>query len=115
MCNSDGSVNQLCDKSSGNCECLPFVDGLKCSKCQDGYYGFPECQGTWKMNRVQMIMRNLILSCYWFSACECNEDGSHDITCDDDTGVCNCRDNITNDKCDQCTSGFFGFPTCEGK
>ena len=47
MCNSDGSVNQLCDKSSGNCECLPFVDGLKCSKCQDGYYGFPECQGTY--------------------------------------------------------------------
>ena len=47
MCNSDGSVNQLCDKSSGNCECHPFVDGLKCSKCQDGYYGFPECQGTY--------------------------------------------------------------------
>ena len=71
----------------------------------------------WKMNRVLKIMRNFIshLYCYWFSACECNEDGSHDITCDDDTGVCNCRDNITNDKCDQCTSGFFGFPTCEGK
>ena len=47
MCNSDGSVNQLCDKSTGNCECHPFVDGLKCSKCQDGYYGFPECQGTY--------------------------------------------------------------------
>ena len=60
-------------------------------------------------------LSHIYIICYWFSACECNEDGSHDITCDDDTGVCNCRDNITNDKCDQCTSGFFGFPTCEGR
>ena len=71
MCNSDGSVNQLCDKSSGNCECLPFVDGLKCSKCQDGYYGFPECQGTHiiRLEDEQSItdfknLSNIYIICY---------------------------------------------------
>ena len=64
---------------------------------------------------MSKIWSNIYINWYWFSACECNEDGSHDITCDDDTGVCNCKDNVTNEKCDQCTSSFFGFPACEGK
>ena len=46
--------------------------------------------------------------------CFCNEQGSNDITCDDN-GICSCRVNFTNDKCDTCAAGYFDFPTCEGK
>ena len=49
------------------------------------------------------------------SACECNDDGSRDISCDDDTGKCPCRTNIIGDKCTFCSPGFTGFPNCQGK
>ena len=38
---------------------------------------------------------------------------SNGITCNDN-GVCSCKANIINDKCDACNTGFFNFPTCEG-
>ena len=55
--------------------------------------------------------------CYFIfqiSACNCNGDGSNGITCDD-SGVCSCKANIINDKCDECAPGYSSFPTCEGK
>ena len=51
---------------------------------------------------------------FQFLACNCNEEGSSGITCDDN-GVCSCNANIINDKCDACDAGYFDFPTCEGK
>ena len=51
---------------------------------------------------------------FQFSACNCNAEGSNGITCDDN-GVCTCKANIINDKCDACAPGFFNFPTCPGK
>ena len=48
------------------------------------------------------------------SACECSDDGSRDISCDDDTGKCPCRNNVIGDKCTFCSPGFTGFPNCEG-
>ena len=39
-------------------------------------------------------------------------EGSNDITCDDN-GVCNCKSNIINTKCDTCAAGSFGFPMCD--
>ena len=51
---------------------------------------------------------------FQFSACNCNAEGSNGITCDD-SGVCSCKANIVNDKCDACNAGFFNFPTCSGK
>ena len=51
---------------------------------------------------------------FQFSDCNCTTEGSNGITCDD-TGVCNCKANIVNDKCDECATGYFNFPSCEGK
>ena len=39
-------------------------------------------------------------------------EGSNGITCDDN-GVCNCKSNIINTKCDTCAAGSFGFPMCD--
>ena len=49
------------------------------------------------------------------SACECNEDGSNGLSCDDGTGLCTCKDNVIGDKCTQCAAGYWNFPSCEGK
>ena len=51
---------------------------------------------------------------FQFLACNCTEEGSNSTTCDDN-GVCSCKANIINDKCDVCDNGYFNFPTCEGK
>ena len=51
---------------------------------------------------------------YCFPACNCNEEGSRDVTCDDDTGKCTCKANVIGDKCDFCSPGNFGFPACQG-
>ena len=46
----------------------------------------------------------------YFSDCECNMDGSVDNSCDISTGKCTCKPNVTGDKCDESTDGYFGFP-----
>ena len=46
-CDADGSEDQLCDKESGQCTCRPHVVGLKCKKCEDEYWAFPDCQGRY--------------------------------------------------------------------
>ena len=42
-------------------------------------------------------------------------DGSVDSSCTDDAGVCTCIANVVGDKCDVCATGWYGFPTCQGK
>ena len=37
-------------------------------------------------------------------------DGSVDNSCDINTGKCTCKPNVSGDKCDESTEGFFGFP-----
>ena len=46
----------------------------------------------------------------YFSDCECNMDGSVDNSCDINTGKCTCKPNVSGDKCDESTEGYFGFP-----
>ena len=49
-----------------------------------------------------------------FSACQCSEDGSRDVSCDNNTGKCSCKTNVIGDKCNFCSPGFHTFPICEG-
>ena len=62
------------------------------------------------INLVEKIYHTSFL----FPACDCYVQGSNDITCDDN-GICSCKVNFINDKCDTCAAGYFDFPTCEGK
>ena len=50
-CHQDGSLDDNCD-DAGKCTCKTGIDGViqgfsgeKCGKCDDGFYGFPYCQG----------------------------------------------------------------------
>ena len=42
--------------------------------------------------------------------CNCDPNGSEDLTCDAETGQCHCKCNVIGDKCDTCASGFHNFP-----
>lgn len=39
-CNRLGSVSDRCDEN-GQCACRPGVGGLKCDRCEPGYWGLP--------------------------------------------------------------------------
>lgn len=49
-----------------------------------------------------------------FTACECHDEGSQGVSCDDE-GNCHCKPNFDGMHCDQCKAGFYIFPQCEGK
>ena len=50
-----------------------------------------------------------------FAECLCNEDGSVGIACDENSGKCTCKENMTGDKCDRADDGFYGFPEPIGR
>lgn len=37
--------NQICDQTTGQCQCKAFTDGRICDTCKDGYYKFPDRLG----------------------------------------------------------------------
>ena len=53
-----------------------------------------------------------------FKKCDANchisgSSGSKSTVCDKSTGKCDCNDNVVGDKCTQCESGYWGFPSCQ--
>ena len=49
-----------------------------------------------------------------YLACECNAIGINSETCDAETGQCDCKTNYGQRQCDQCSDGYYSFPTCYG-
>ena len=45
-CNQEGSNSIACD-NEGKCYCKSNIDGDKCDKCINGFFGFPNCQSKW--------------------------------------------------------------------
>ena len=37
-------LHKSCDNDTGKCECKPHIVGSKCDKCEDGYFGWPDCE-----------------------------------------------------------------------
>ena len=111
-----------CDQD-GKCTCKPNITGDKCDQSDPGYYNFPDPKGKSLFSVLGEFVYFLnfprkfrVFSFQFFilpSECECNPDGSMDQNCDDTTGKCTCKEHIVGDKCDQCASGFFGYPQCQ--
>ena len=92
-CDPYGSESLFCHKHTGQCECLKYIIGKKCTKCEEGKYDFEnsQCQKD----------------------CECDMLGSVSKACTN-FGDCTCKKNIVGDKCDQCKVEHWDFPTCKG-
>ena len=46
MCDEHGAVDDLCDATTGKCSCKDSFANDKCSECIEGFFGYPNCQGT---------------------------------------------------------------------
>ena len=102
-CHPEGSDGQDCSLH-GICACKQHVSGEKCDHCQEGYVNFPKCD---KCNGTYFGYPDC-------KECSCSKTGSKNISCNEETGVCDCHENFIGDKCDTCAEGFYGYPTCKG-
>lgn len=70
QCDFQGSLSFECDPFGGQCPCKSGVIGRQCSRCQTGYFGFPDCQ-----------------------PCDCPSTA----LCDPNSGSCICPPRVTGD------------------
>ncbi|XP_041500327.1 laminin subunit alpha-1-like [Microtus oregoni] len=99
-CNCSGNVDPLeaghCDSVTGEClKCLWNTDGAHCERCADGFYG------------DAVTAKNC-------RACNCHENGSLSGVCHLETGLCDCKPQVTGQQCDQCLPGYYGLDTGRG-
>ncbi|KAM8945416.1 usherin [Pelodytes ibericus] len=103
-CTTSGTVNgdMGCEKIGGQCNCKPNIVGRQCNQCKDGFYN------------VQSTDH------YGCQPCKCNRSGTINgsVTCQQNTGQCKCKPNVTGLQCDRCILGFkqhnpLGEESCE--
>nr|XP_033777434.1 agrin isoform X2 [Geotrypetes seraphini] len=99
QCNVHGSYGGTCDPSTGQCSCKPGVGGLKCDRCEPGFWNF------------RGIVTDGKSGC---TPCNCDAMGSVRDDCEQMTGLCSCKMGITGMKCNQCPNGGEpGMSGCE--
>ena len=90
-CSTIGSntTSTVCDHTTGQCQCLPNVEGQQCSQCAPNHYGLSSGSGC--------------------TSCDCHPEGAESSQCDVETGQCSCRLGVTGRACNQCLPGYFGL------
>ncbi|XP_046396911.1 agrin-like [Ischnura elegans] len=88
LCNKLGSYSETCDPDSGQCSCRPGVGGLRCDRCEPGYWGLP---------KISEGHRGCI-------SCGCSLHGSVREDCEQMTGRCVCKPGVHGQKCTLCST-----------
>merc|ERR1712106_227086 len=89
-CDCDREGTQECDHFTGECKCMPGVEGERCDSCQADHWGFDIHGGS---------------GCL---ACDCSE-GSEYTQCDQETGQCVCKPGVRGQKCETCLNGHWNL------
>ncbi|XP_017267406.1 laminin subunit alpha-2 isoform X4 [Kryptolebias marmoratus] len=79
QCNTNGSVSEVCNKDSGQCQCRENVVGRQCNECMPNRW--------WDAEREECM------------PCRCSPYGSMSQRCDIE-GRCNCRPSFVGRRCD---------------
>lgn len=130
-----------CDRFTGQCPCLPNVQGLRCEQCAVNHWKIASGEGCESCNcdpigalHEQCNTYTGQCQCkpgfggracnqcearYWGNPnekcqpCECDQFGAADFQCDRETGQCVCHEGIGGYKCNECARGYIGqFPHC---
>ena len=126
-CNGHGSCN-----SAGSCSCNTGFTGASCSQCATGftgancnqcatnYYGYPSCTtfcqasttcgGHGSCNTAGSCACNSGFAgsnCQYSDALNCSSHGTVGVH-----GNCSCNTGFTGTQCNQCTTDYYGYPTC---
>ena len=51
-CKVEGSTDTECDATTGQCHCKCAIEGLKCDRCMDYHFDFPNCESNCKELRL---------------------------------------------------------------
>uniref|UniRef100_A0A452RTZ0 Agrin n=1 Tax=Ursus americanus TaxID=9643 RepID=A0A452RTZ0_URSAM len=98
-CNPHGSYSGTCDPATGQCSCRPGVGGLKCDRCEPGFWNF------------RGIVTDGRSGC---TPCSCDPRGAVRDDCEQMTGLCSCKPGVAGPKCGQCPAGHaLGPGGCE--
>ncbi|XP_063065047.1 agrin isoform X2 [Engraulis encrasicolus] len=99
QCNSYGSYGGTCDPTSGQCSCKPGVGGLKCDRCEPGFWNF------------RGIVTENMSGC---TPCNCDAGGSVRDDCEQMSGLCSCKPGVKGMKCNVCPDGsHMGASGCD--
>ncbi|XP_076133453.1 agrin [Alosa pseudoharengus] len=99
QCNSYGSYGGTCDPTSGQCSCKPGVGGLKCDRCEPGFWNF------------RGIVTENMSGC---TPCNCDAGGSVRDDCEQMSGLCSCKPGVKGMKCNVCPDGSrMGMSGCD--
>ncbi|XP_006871817.1 PREDICTED: agrin [Chrysochloris asiatica] len=99
QCNPHGSYGGSCDPASGQCSCRPGVGGIKCDRCEPGFWNF------------RGIVTDGRSGC---TPCSCDSRGAVRDDCEQMSGLCSCKPGVAGPKCGQCPDGRALGPTgCE--
>ena len=127
-CDDIGSTSRICDKVTGQCDCLPGKAGRICVGCKvrmtdcnktDLAYIVTNCKhSVCALNRFTCTQTGYYIDTLTTLCllCECSENGSTSNACNEE-GHCDCKEGVTGDKCDMCASGYWGFTGdgCKGE
>ena len=93
-------VDQLpCNQNNGTCTCLSNRIGRRCDSCEATFYLSVEAGG----------------GCL---SCNCHPRGSVSLTCDVQTGQCQCKlgnAGVSGQRCDECQPDYFQFNAGSGR
>ncbi|CAD5118427.1 DgyrCDS7136 [Dimorphilus gyrociliatus] len=80
-----------CDLKSGQCDCFDRVEGRRCDKCEQNFYGLDSGKGC--------------------TACLCNTTGTKtgQGQCNVKSGQCDCNKGVSGLRCDKCIENHWGF------
>ncbi|XP_077990481.1 usherin-like [Glandiceps talaboti] len=97
-CNTDGTLagSSICDKTTGQCPCKSMAQGRTCNQCQGNSWG---------------LSANNPGGC---QACDCDESGTLDLACDQNTGQCTCLTGRIGRRCDSCNTNYY-LPANNGR
>ncbi|XP_055088114.1 laminin subunit alpha-2 isoform X4 [Periophthalmus magnuspinnatus] len=91
--NLDLSLPESCHPITGQClRCRPGYGGVACDVCANGYYG------------DAVTAKNC-------QPCQCHTNGSVSEVCHQETGQCQCRENVVGRQCDECVAQTHGLST----